>query len=102
VRSGETPEEAARRELSEEIGLQASRLSAAGSFQGVWEGRRDQVHVFELWLDRPPELDIDNREIVGAKLVPMCEVASVRVTGPVAAYLRQSDADRSDIAEPPA
>ena len=89
VRSGETPEDAARRELAEEIGLKAHRMSAAGSVRGVWEGRRDHVHVFELWLEHPPELDIDNREIVGAKLVPIREVPMMQVTGPVAAYLQQ-------------
>lgn len=89
LRNGETPEDAARRELAEEIGLKADRMSAAGSVRGIWEGRRDHVHVFELWLEHPPELNIDNREIVGAKLVPICEVAMMQVTGPVAAYLQQ-------------
>jgi 8-oxo-dGTP diphosphatase len=53
VRQGETPEVAARRELAEEIGLAgAFPLVAVGDAQGLWEGRKDKVHFFELRLDR--------------------------------------------------
>src|SRR2546421_225246 len=50
VRRGETPEAAARRELAEEIGLAVSRLLAVGDAYGIWDGRRDRVHLFELRL----------------------------------------------------
>lgn len=44
VRSDETPEMAARRELAEEIDLDVQdTLSAAGEAQGLWDGRRDTV-----------------------------------------------------------
>jgi len=67
VRHGETPEVAARRELAEEIGLAgAFPLVAAGDAWGLWDGRGDKVHFFELRLDRLPELQVDNREIVAA------------------------------------
>jgi len=39
VRRGEMPEEAARRELAEEIGLTTSALRPAGSTCGIWDGR---------------------------------------------------------------
>ena len=38
VKRGETPEEAARRELAEEIGLVAPRLLPAGEATGIWDG----------------------------------------------------------------
>ncbi|SFK33885.1 ADP-ribose pyrophosphatase YjhB, NUDIX family [Methylocapsa palsarum] len=90
VRPGESPEAAARRELTEEIGLEASEafsLSAAGEAFGVWDGRSDHVHFFELRLDRLPELLLDNREIVAARLAPPGELRGEALTGPVAAYL---------------
>ena len=88
VRHGETPEEAARRELAEEIGLAgAFPLVAVGDAWGLWEGRRDKVHFFELRLDRLPELQLDNREIIAARLISPSELRGMALTGPVAVYL---------------
>ena len=87
IKRGETPEAAARRELAEEVGLAATRLLPAGDACGIWEGRRDRVHFFELRLDRLPKLQLDNREIIGARLVSPEELGDVAVTGPVAVYL---------------
>jgi 8-oxo-dGTP pyrophosphatase MutT (NUDIX family) len=88
VHPGETPEVAARRELAEEIGLTAYRLGSLGHVCGLWDGQRDRVHVFEMRLDRLPQLQLDNREIVDARLVSVSEMSSLALTGPVAAYLR--------------
>ncbi|MGY4600421.1 8-oxo-dGTP pyrophosphatase MutT (NUDIX family) [Bradyrhizobium sp. GM22.5] len=83
-----TPEVAARRELSEEIGLAgAFPLVAVGDARGLWEGRSDKVHFFELRLDRLPELQLDNREIIGARLISPSELRSMALTGPVTVYL---------------
>jgi 8-oxo-dGTP diphosphatase len=87
VRQGEAPEAAARRELAEEIGLAAHSMLPRGVARGIWDGRRDQVHFFELRLDRLPELQLDNREIIAARLVLPEELRGMRLTGPVAAYL---------------
>jgi 8-oxo-dGTP diphosphatase len=87
VRSGEAPEAAAQRELAEEIGIVATGLLPAGISCGIYDGRRDRVHFFELRLDRLPTLHFDNREIVGARLMSAGELGSMRLTGPVAAYL---------------
>ena len=88
VRQGETPEVAARRELAEEIGLAgAFPLVAAGDASGLWDGRKDKVYFFELRLDRLPELQVDNREIIGARLVSPSELRGMALTGPVAVYL---------------
>jgi 8-oxo-dGTP diphosphatase len=90
VRRGETPEAAARRELAEEIGLLAYDILPRGVACGIWDGRRDRVHFFELRLDRLPALQLDNREIVAAWLVPPEELCGLRLTGPVAVYLDRS------------
>jgi len=87
VRRSETPEAAARRELIEEIGFEATKLFPAGDAFGVWDGRSDHVHFFEARLDRLPALLLDNREIVAARLAPPGELRGAALTGPVAAYL---------------
>lgn len=88
VRRGETPEAAARRETAEEIGLVLdSPLRCAGAVSGLWEGRRDQVFLFVLRLDRLPMLRLDNREIIGARLVPMDDLPNIPLTGPVQCYV---------------
>ena len=50
VGRGETPEEAARRELAEEIGLTAETLLPVGVACTNWDGRPDRIHFFELRL----------------------------------------------------
>jgi 8-oxo-dGTP diphosphatase len=100
VRRGEMPETTARRELVEETGLKASVLLPAGSTCGIWDGRRDRVHFFELRLAELPELQLDNREVVAARLTSPVELQTIVLTGPVAAYLgkigqRKKDAARS-------
>jgi ADP-ribose pyrophosphatase YjhB (NUDIX family) len=87
IRRGEMPEAAARRELAEEIGLETSTLVPAGVVCGNWDGRRDRVHLFELRLAEPPKLQLDNREIVAARLILPSELQHMTLTGPVAAYL---------------
>jgi 8-oxo-dGTP diphosphatase len=86
IRRGEMPEAAARRELAEEIGLAASTLLPAGVACGNWDGRRDRVHFFELHLVEPPKLQLDNREIIAARLMLPCELQDMTLTGPVASY----------------
>ena len=87
VRPGETPDAAARREMEEEIGLSSYTLLPAGSASGIWDGRRDWVHLFELHLDCIPELLLDNREIAAAHLALPEELHGIAPTEAVAAYL---------------
>jgi 8-oxo-dGTP diphosphatase len=89
VRQGETPVVSARRELAEEIGLVPNApLHLVGEACGVWDGRRDRVFFFVLRLDELPTLRLDDREIIGARLVPIDDLHKVSLTGPVQAYVR--------------
>jgi 8-oxo-dGTP diphosphatase len=98
VRRGEMPEAAARRELAEELGLAAPTLSPAGIVCGRWDGRRDRVHLFELRLGDLPELRLDNREIIAARLIAPGELPGMALTGPVTAYLARSPAAQQPLA----
>ena len=89
VRQGETPEVSARRELAEEIGFVPNApLHLVGEASGLWDGRRDRVFFLVLRLEELPTLRLDNREIIGARLVPIDDLEKMPLTGPVQAYVR--------------
>jgi 8-oxo-dGTP pyrophosphatase MutT (NUDIX family) len=88
------PDAAARRELAEEIGLVATHMRPWGLVRGIWDGRDDHVHVFELRLNERPQLRLDNREIIVARLVLPDELDAIPLTGPVAAYLSRKPFSR--------
>ncbi|MBK5066333.1 NUDIX hydrolase [Burkholderia sp. R-70199] len=87
MRPGETPDAAARREMEKDIALPSYTLLPAGSACGIWDGRRDWVHFFELHLDCMPEPRLDNREIVTAHLASPEELGGIALTKAVTAYL---------------
>ena len=89
IKRGETPEAAARRELAEEIGLEVRALIPAGFACGMWDGRRDRVHFFEVQLTHLPRLRLDNREIVAALLATPNQLAQMTLEGPLAAFLQR-------------
>ncbi len=84
----ETPEQAARREFQEEIGLLAPPLKSTGNIEGFWNWRSETVHFFELHLEKMPAIKIDNREIIEARLVSPGDLPNMELTGAVAAYLK--------------
>jgi len=94
LRRGETPEAAARRELAEEIGLSASTLRSAGSMCTVLDGRRDRIHFFEPHLVELPELQLNNREVIAARLTSLVELHRMAQTSLVALYLASRRAAR--------
>ncbi|MGI4951854.1 MAG: NUDIX domain-containing protein [Janthinobacterium lividum] len=87
VHPGETPEAAVRRELLEELRLPAHALQPGAVVCGTWSNRQEEVHVFELPLDRLPPLRLDNREVVEARLFAVDELPGLTLSGAAAAYL---------------
>src|ERR1700710_1021482 len=92
VTPGETPDAAAQCAMAEEIGLSSFTLVPAGGACGIWDGRRDRVHFFELHLDYMPELRLDNREIIAAHLASPEELHGIALTAAVSAYLARDAA----------
>lgn len=78
---GETPSQAAAREMREEIGISVLPEGLIASIQPnyVYAGRRDPVQFFTLTCERAPEIVIDKREIVEARWVPLDEARQLQV-----------------------
>lgn len=84
VKRGETPAEAACRELREEVGIALSieQLHPAGVFISRQQYKEDRAHVFEIDLESEPDIVVDGREVASAEFAdpnalppePCCEV----------------------------
>lgn len=85
VRASESAEEAAVRELREEVGLtvEKERLTLALDHEHMWEGRQDHVVIFELSVEEPPSIQIDNREVVRAEWLTPEEALSRNLFPPL-------------------
>ena len=68
VDRGETPEQAARRELEEETGCQAGAMRPLGVDEGVLHGASHRVHVFATVVSGQPVAD--GREVVETRFFP--------------------------------
>ncbi len=68
VRRGESPRDAAVRELVEEVGVSAEpeRIVLALEERHDWEGKDDHVTLFSLEVEERPTVKVDHREVVDA------------------------------------
>jgi len=92
IHRGESPREAARRELAEEVGLEvaADQLEFAAEIDYRGSRADDHVHFFELHLENEPTLAIDRREVVWAGFCPAAELADRPLIGCIRAYIEGS------------
>ena len=90
---GETPRDAAARELGEEVGIQveAEELAEFGVVESHAEFNTDLAHFFELVRETPPSVSIDEIEVVAARFVRP-ETIDGTLAAPVRAYLAARDA----------
>jgi 8-oxo-dGTP diphosphatase len=93
IHRGESPRDAARRELEEEVGVRATAdsLRAVAAFTVAYHHKRDRAHFFELRLEDEPEIRIDRREVVWASFRPADELARRPLVPHVRAYLEHTD-----------
>lgn len=84
VRRGETGREAARRELSEELGLRLAleELEPILDLRHRFQGKEEHVEIFELAPAARPTIAIDRREIVEARFYTPAQALSLEVYPP--------------------
>ncbi len=86
IRDGETPVQAASRELGEEVGIHIPPERIRQSFTAVreFEFRHDKVTISEVTLDFRPKLRVDQREVVWAGFMSPAQI----LARPVVPHLR--------------
>ena len=93
----ETPRAAARRELQEEVGIDAPEeaLVFATEFELEWEFKHDRATIFELRPSERPVVRVDAREVVWGQFVAEDELAARPLVPQIVRYLAWRR-DRSD------
>ena len=89
VRRGEPPEQAARREMVEELGIDLSDQVLYHAWHGTlhFESRPDTIDIWELSLDQPPVIHVAGREIIWAGWMDPSIALGRRLLPHIAAYL---------------
>jgi len=92
VRSGEPAEQAALRELEEELGITLPPQSLCHAWHGElsFESRRDVVDIWEIRVDAIPQMHVAGREIVWAGWLAPAEAVKRPLLPHLAAYLNQA------------
>jgi 8-oxo-dGTP diphosphatase len=90
IHPGETPLDAARRELIEEVGVAVPEgaLHQAYTATHDFEFRRDRVTISEIELDHRPKIQVDHREVVWAGFLSPAQVLERPVVPHLVEYLR--------------
>jgi 8-oxo-dGTP pyrophosphatase MutT (NUDIX family) len=92
VRSGEPSEQAARRELKEELDISLPRESLRHAWHGMipFESRRDAIDIWETRVDASATPCVTGREIVWAGWIAPAEALDRPLLPHVAVYLAQA------------
>lgn len=79
----------AARELLEEVGIRAQPKRLVHAYHGthVFEYRKDTLDIYELDVDDPPEVRVDDREVVRAEFHTPAEALDLNVVPHLEEYL---------------
>jgi 8-oxo-dGTP diphosphatase len=81
---------AAVRELDEEVGikLEKDQLTFVGEYAGKSRYATDIGIFFEITMAELPQIQVDNREVVWARFMPLDQVANLNLNPTVKAWLK--------------
>jgi len=89
VKSREDRRTTAARELQEEVGIRAQPKHLVHAYHGthVFEYRKDTLDIYELEVDEPPQVRVDDREVVEAEFHTPGEALELSVVPHLEEYL---------------
>ena len=81
IELGETPEEAAKRELFEETGYSVKELISLGSFYPSFGSTNEKIHLFEAICSEQHERHLDDSEVIDIEEIPFQEFEELISSG---------------------
>lgn len=70
VKRGESTEDAAIRELNEEVGIKANNLMLIGTYKSEHEGKKDTIYCYFCDLPEHAEASLKSKEVRSARWLP--------------------------------
>ena len=83
IEAGETPEQAAVRELKEETGYEADEVISLGYFYPSFGSTDEKIHLFAIRCGKPGEESLDPAEVLKLHEVSVKEFQMLVATGEV-------------------
>ena len=89
VKSREDRRTTAARELQEEVGIRVQPKHLVHAYHGThfFEYRKDTLDIYELEVDEPPQVRVDDREVVQAEFHTPAEALELSVVPHLEEYL---------------
>ena len=96
IKRGENKAATAVRELEEEVGikLETDQLTFAGEYTGRFKYATDIGAFFEIAMAELPRVQVDNREVVWARFMPLDQVFNLNLNPTVKSWLNHRLPDK--------
>lgn len=94
LKSGETPVMAAVREVAEEVAIQArpGALRVGREEKHNWEGKTDEVTIFDLEVEERPPFRVDGREVIAAGFYTPTQALQLDLFPPLRRHIEERKA----------